>query len=298
MAKKNVILSCAVTGAGETTGKSPHVPVTPREIAESAIKAAKAGATIAHIHVRDPQTGKLSHDVNLFNEVVERIRESETDIIINITAGGGGDWVPSEADSTKGGEGTDMQTPEERHEPVELLLPEICTLDCGSINFGNQLYISPTDWLRKQAKLIQASGVKPELECFDTGHVRFANQLVNEGLIDGDPLFQFCLGIPWGADADAETLAYMRSRIPENAKWAAFGIGRMQMEMVAQSTLQGGNVRVGLEDNLYLKKGVLATNEQLVDKALGIIQSLGKDVMSPTDARDYLNLRNPNGKVE
>lgn len=292
----NVILSCAITGAGETTQKSSYVPVTPKEIADSAIKAAKAGATIAHLHVRDPETGKLSHDANLFKEAVERIREADTDVIINITAGGGGDWVPSESDPTKGGEGTDMQTPEERHKPVGMLLPEICTLDCGSVNFGDQVYISPTDWLRKQAKLIQDAGVKPELECFDTGHIRFANQLVKEGLIDGDPMFQFCLGIPWGADADAETLAYMRTRISENATWAAFGIGRMQMPMVAESVLQGGNVRVGLEDNLYLKKGTLATNEQLVDKAVGIIQSLGSDVMSPAKAREFLNLKDPNGK--
>src|SRR5699024_1831913 len=232
---KNVILSCAVTGAGETTEKSSHVPISPKEIADSAIKAAKAGATIAHIHVRDPKTGKLSHDINLFQEVVERIREADTDVIINITAGGGGDWVPSDEDPTKGGEGTDIQTPEERHEPVGLLLPEICTLDCGSVNFGDQIYISPGPWLRRQAQLIKESGVKPELECFDTGHIRFANQLVQEGLVEGSPLYQFCLGIPWGADADAETIAYMKTRIPENANWAAFGIGRMQMPMVAES---------------------------------------------------------------
>jgi len=295
---KNVVLSCAVTGAGDTTGKSEHVPVTPKEIADSCIKAAKAGATIAHVHVRDPETGQLSHDVKLYEELVERVRESDTDVILNITAGGGGDWVPDETNPATGGEGTCMQTPEERHAPVGLLLPEICTLDCGSVNFGNQVYISPTDWLRKQAQLIKDSGVKPELECFDTGHIRFANQLVQEGLIEGDPMFQFCLGIPWGADADAETMSYMKSRISDNASWAAFGIGRMQMPIVAESVLQGGNARVGLEDNLYLKKGQLATNEQLVDKAVGIIQSLGSDVMSPADARKFLNLRNPHGKAD
>lgn len=290
---KNVILSCAVTGAGDTAQKSKHVPVTPKEIADSAIKAAKAGATIAHIHVRDPKTGGLSHDVDLYQETVERIRESDTDVIINITSGGGGDWIPSEEDPTRGGAGTDIQTPEERHEPIGKLLPEMCTIDCGSVNFGNMLYVSPTDWLRKQAKLIQDSGVKPELECFDTGHIRFANQLIQEGLIDGDPLYQFCLGIPWGADVDAETLSYMKSRIPKNGKWAAFGIGRMQIPMVAESVLQGGNARVGLEDNLYLKKGQLATNEQLVDKAVGLIQTLGSDMMTPAEARKELNLLNP-----
>ncbi|KPH78758.1 MULTISPECIES: 3-keto-5-aminohexanoate cleavage protein [Bacillaceae] len=293
---KKVILSCALTGAGDTTAKSPHVPVTPKEIADSAIKAAKAGATIAHIHVRDPKTGKLSHDVSLFQEVVERIRESETDVIINLTSGGGGDWIPSEDAPTTGGEGTDIQTPEERHEAIEKLLPEMCTLDCGSLNFGNMLYVSPTDWLRRQAKLVKNIGVKPELECFDTGHIRFANQLVEEGLIEGDPLFQFCLGIPWGAAADAETLSYMKSRIPDNAKWAAFGIGRMQMPIAMESLLQGGNIRVGLEDNLYLEKGKLATNEQLVDKAVGMVQALGSDIMTPTEAREHLNLRNPYGK--
>ncbi|TDQ40868.1 3-keto-5-aminohexanoate cleavage protein [Aureibacillus halotolerans] len=290
---KKVMLSCAVTGAGDTTAKSPHVPITPKEIADSAIKAAKAGATIAHIHVRDPETGRSSHDVKLFQETVERIRESETDVIINITSGGGGDWIPSQEDPTKGGEGTDIQTPEERHEPIAKLLPEMCTIDCGSINFGNMLYVSPTDWLEKQARLVQESGVKPELECFDTGHIHFANNLIDKGLIDGDPLYQFCLGIPWGAAADAETLSYMKSRIPANGRWAAFGIGRMQMPLVAESLLQGGNIRVGLEDNLYLKKGQLATNEQLVDKAVGIVQSLGSDIMTPAEARQELNLFTP-----
>lgn len=291
-----MILSCAVTGAGDTTTKSAHVPVTPKEIADSAIKAAKAGAAIAHIHVRDPKTGKLSHDVNLFQEVVERIRASETDVIINLTSGGGGDWIPSDEDPTRGGEGTDIQTPEERHEPIGKLLPEMCTLDCGSINFGDMLYVSPTDWLRKQAKFVKESGVKAELECFDTGHVRFANQLIEEGLVEGNPIFQFCLGIPWGAAADAETMAYMKSRIPENAKWAAFGIGRMQMPIVEESIRQGGNIRVGLEDNLYLKKGQLATNEQLVDKAVEIVHSFGSDVMTPAEVRKHLNLLNPYGK--
>ena len=196
---KKAILTCAVTGAGDTARKSPYVPVTPEEIAKSAIDAAKAGATIAHIHVRDPKTGGISHDPALFREVVERIRESDTDVIINLTSGGGGDWIPSEEDPTVGGPGTDMQTPEERHEPIGALLPEICTLDCGSLNFGDFIYISPTDWLRKQAKLIEQSGVKPELECFDTGHLLFAKQLIAEGLIDGDPMFQLCLGIPSGS---------------------------------------------------------------------------------------------------
>src|SRR5690625_468103 len=292
------IITCAVTGAGDTTSKSKHVPVTPEEIANASIEAAKAGATIAHIHVRDPKTGGISHDPALFREVVERIRESDTDVIINITAGGGGDWVPSDEDPAKGGPGTDIQTPEERHEPVGQLLPEICTLDCGSLNFGDQIYINSTDWLRKHARLVQQSGVKPELEIFDTGQLRFATQLIDEGLIDGDPLFQFCLGIPWGMEADAETLLYVRDKLPKNAHWAAFGIGRHQIPMAIQSLLLGGHVRVGLEDNLYLEKGVLGTNAQLVDKVVSTMQPLGAEPMSPEEARQHLGLKTTHGKAE
>ncbi|MFQ3545503.1 3-keto-5-aminohexanoate cleavage protein [Halobacillus rhizosphaerae] len=290
---QKVLLTAAVTGAGDTTEKNPHVPVTPKEIADSAIESAKAGATVAHVHARDPKTGGISHDPEHYREIVDRIRESETDVIINITSGGGGDFIPSLATPAAGGEGTDMQTPAERHEPVGELLPEMCTLDCGSTNFGNMIYLSPTDWLREQAKLVQESGVKPELECFDTGHIRFAKQLIAEGLVDGDPMFQFCLGIPWGAEADAETMLYMKNRLPENANWSAFGIGRMQMPIAAQAALIGGNVRVGLEDNIYLKKGVMAKNEQLVDKAAGMLHGNGIDIMTPQEAREQFNLRNP-----
>ncbi|MDY0395714.1 3-keto-5-aminohexanoate cleavage protein [Virgibacillus halophilus] len=286
-----VIITSAVTGAGDTTRKSKHVPVTPKEIAESAIESAKAGAAVAHIHVRDPQTGEVSFNPALYREVVERIRESDTDVIINLTAGGGGDWIPSEENPANGGPGTWMQTPEERHQPIGELLPEICTLDAGSINFGEMVYINPESWMRKQAKMIQESGVKAEIECFDTGYIRMANQLVADGLIDGDPLFQLCLGIPWGAAADAETIIYMRDRLPENATWSAFGIGRMQLPIAAQSVLLGGNVRVGLEDNLYLKKGVLATNAQLVDKAVSTIRELQAEPMTPQEAREKLGLK-------
>ena len=286
-----VLLTAAVTGAGETTKKNSHVPVTPKEIAESAIESAKAGATVAHIHVRDPKTGGVSHDIEHYREVVDRIRDSETDVIINITAGGGGDFIPSLDTPAAGGTGTWIQTPEERHRPVGELLPEMCTLDCGSVNFGDMVYLSPTDWLRQQAKLIQESGVKPELECFDTGHLRFAKQLVSEGLIDGDPMFQFCLGIPWGAEADAETILYMKNRLPENASWSAFGIGRMQLPIAMQTALLGGNVRVGLEDNLYLEKGVFAKNEQLVDKAVHMLDQNNISVMTPAEAREQYGLK-------
>ncbi|MGX8791011.1 3-keto-5-aminohexanoate cleavage protein [Oceanobacillus sp. M60] len=289
--KNKRIITAALTGAGDTTEKSRHVPITPKEIAESAIESAKAGAAIAHIHVRDPKTGKLSHDVALFRETVERIRESDTDVIINITAGGGGDFVPNLENPTCGGEGTDIQTPKERHEPVGELLPELTTLDCGSLNFGNQVYLGPEDWLREHAKLIKESGVKPEMEVFDTGHIRLANQLISEGLVEGTPMYQFCLGIPWGADADAETIEYMKRRVVDGAHWSAFGIGRMQLPIVAQAALLGGNVRVGLEDNLYLEKGVLGTNEQLVDQAVSILNSVKLEPMTAADAREHLNLK-------
>ncbi|MDN6321369.1 MAG: 3-keto-5-aminohexanoate cleavage protein [Halomonas sp.] len=292
---RNVILTCAITGAGDTTAKNPNVPVTPKAIAASCIEAARAGASIAHIHVRDPQTGGISHSTEHFREVMERVREADVDIVMNITAGGGGDWIPDATDPTRGGPGTDIQTPAERHAPVGELLPELCTLDCGSLNFGDMVYINPADWLREHARLVQAAGVKPELECFDLGHVWFARQLQQEGLIDGDPLYQHSLGIPWGAEADTETMLAMRNKLPENANWAAFGIGRHQMPMVAQAVLLGGHARVGLEDNLFLEKGVLANNGQLVEKAATIIDNLGARVMTPAETRVHLKLRNPAG---
>ncbi len=286
-----IMLTSAITGAGDTTNKSTYVPITPKEIARAAVESAKAGAAVAHIHARDPVTGGISHKVEHYREIVERIREADTDVVINITAGGGGDFIPDPGNPAQGGNGTDMQIPEERHEPVKELLPEMCTLDCGSVNFGDMVYINPTDWLRKQAKLIQQSGVKPELECFDTGHIRFAKQLIDEGFIYGEPMFQLCLGIPWGAEADIETIKYMKSRIPAGAHWSAFGIGKMQMPVVEQVALLGGNVRVGLEDNLYLEKGILARNDQLVEKAVKLLHSHGLEVMTPEEAREKYKLR-------
>jgi uncharacterized protein (DUF849 family) len=290
---RNVILTCAVTGAGDTTAKNAHVPITPKAIAASCIEAARAGASIAHIHVRDLETGGISHSTEQFREVMERVREADVDIVMNITAGGGGDWIPDAQDPTRGGPGSDIQTPAERHAPVGELLPELCTLDCGSLNFGDMVYVNPADWLREHARLVQAAGVKPELECFDLGHVWFARQLQQEGLIDGDPLYQLCLGIPWGAEADTETMLAMRNKLPTNANWAAFGIGRHQMPMVAQAVLLGGHARVGLEDNLFLEKGVLANNGQLVEKASTIIENLGARVMTPAETRVNLALRDP-----
>jgi uncharacterized protein (DUF849 family) len=290
--KRDVIITCAVTGAGESWDRHPDLPVTPEQISDSVIAAARAGAAVAHIHVRDPQTGKGSRDVELFRQVVERVRDSETDVIINLTAGMGGAWFPDEQNPSLPGPGTDMIGPEERLAHVEALRPEICSLDCGTMNFGdNEIYISTPDFLWKMAGMIQSWGVKPELEVFDLGQIWFANQLIEAGRIDSPPLFQICLGIPWGAPADAESMMAMRNALPADANWAGFAITRMEMPMVAQAVLLGGNVRVGLEDNLYLSKGVLASNAQLVEHAVGIIESLGSRVVGPAEAREQLGLK-------
>lgn len=288
-----VVLTCAVTGAGDTTGKSPHVPVTPREIADAAIEAAKAGAAIAHIHVRDPESGKGSRDVGLFEEAVALVRESDTDVVINLTAGMGGDWAPSADDPAMPGPGTDMIGPDERLAHVKACLPEICSLDCGTLNFSDtdDIYISTPPTLRRMAGLVKDWGVKPELEVFDLGHIRFAKQMVAEGLIADPPMFQLCLGIPWGADATVETMAAMKAQLPAGASWASFGISRMQMPMLAAAVAMGGNVRVGLEDNIYLDRGVLATNGQLVTRAVEIIERMGGRVVTPQEARNKLKLR-------
>jgi uncharacterized protein (DUF849 family) len=289
---KNVIITCAVTGAGESWARHPDLPVTPEQIAEAVISAAKAGAAVAHIHVRDPKTGKGARDVELFRQVVERVRDSDTDVIINLTAGMGGAWFPGEENPSLPGPGTDMIGPEERLAHVEALRPEICSLDCGTMNFGdNEIYISTPDFLWKMAGLIQEWGVKPELEVFDLGQIWFANQLIEAGRIESPPLFQICLGIPWGAPADTESMMAMRNALPADANWAGFGITRMEMPMLAQAVLLGGNVRVGLEDNLYLSKGVLASNAQLVEQAVGIIKSLGSRVVGPAEAREQLGLK-------
>ena len=288
-----VIVTCAVTGAGDTLGKHPEVPVTPEQISNAAIAAAKAGASVAHIHVRDPETGLGSRDTNLFKEVVERIRDSETDVVINLTAGMGGDWIPSEEDPSMPGPGTDMIGPEERLAHVKEIHPEICSLDCGTMNFGNgnEIYISPPGYLREMASMIQKWGVKPELEVFELGQIRFAKQMIKEGLINEPPMFQICLGIPWGAEQTVDAMKVMKDELPTNSSWASFGIGRMQMPMAAAAVAMGGNVRVGLEDNLYLEKGVLASNDQLVTRVIEIIQRMGSRVLSPQETRDKLKLK-------
>jgi uncharacterized protein (DUF849 family) len=288
-----VIITCAVTGAGDTVGKHPAIPVTPKQIADAAIEAASAGAAVVHIHVRDPETGKGTRDPRLYREVVERLRASNVDMIVNLTAGMGGDLDIGERNPMEFGPNTDLVGALERLVHVEELRPEICTLDCGTLNFGdgNLIYVSTPKQLRAGAQRIRELGVKPELEVFDTGHLWFAKQMLKEGLLDAPPLFQFCLGIPWGASADTTTMKAMKDSLPEGAVWAGFGIGRMQMPMVAQAVLLGGNVRVGLEDNIYLEKGVFATNGKLVEKAVKIIELLGARPVTPAEARPKLGLK-------
>ena len=287
-----VIITAALTGAGDTVGRSEHVPVTPEQIASSAIDAANAGAAVVHIHVRDVDSGQGSRDVSLYREVVRQVRESGVDVVINLTAGMGGDLFLDQDDPLKPADGTDLVTGLDRLPHVEDLLPDICTMDCGSLNFGegSQLYVSTPDMMRAGARRIQELGVKPELEIFDTGQLRFANQLIAEGLIDSPALFQLCMGIPYGAPADPAVLQSMVNMLPEDANWASFAIGRQQFPWVAQSALLGGQVRVGLEDNLYLSKGVKATNAQLVERAVTIVESLGSKVATPDEARAKLGL--------
>lgn len=289
----DVIITCAVTGAGDTLAKHPGVPVTPKQIADAAIEAAKAGAAVAHVHVRDPETTKGSRDPALFKETVERIRDADTDVVINLTAGMGGDWVPRADEPAMPGPGTDMVGAEQRLLHVAQCRPEICSIDCGTMNFGNgdEIYISTPATLRKMAALVQSWGVKPELEVFELGHIRFARQMIAEGLIADPPLFQLCLGIPWGADHTIDAMKAMRDALPQDAAWASFGIGRMQMPMVAAAVVMGGNVRVGLEDNIYLERGVLASNGDLVKRAVEIIERLGARAVSPAEVRQRYGLK-------
>jgi uncharacterized protein (DUF849 family) len=289
-----VVITCAVTGAGDTVGRHPGVPVTPAQIAAAAIEAAQAGAAIAHCHVRDPATGKGARDPALFREVVERIRASGTDVVINLTAGMGGDLeVGAGEEPLRFGPATDVAGPLERLAHVAELRPEICSLDCGSLNFGDGslVVINTPGQLRTGARRIRELGVRPELEIFDTGNLWFARQLLAEGLIEEPPLFQLCMGIPWGMPADAQLMKAVVDLLPAGANWSAFGIGRRQMELVAHSVLLGGNVRVGLEDNLYLERGVPASNGRLVEKAVRIVEALGARVLGPAEARVKFGLR-------
>jgi uncharacterized protein (DUF849 family) len=289
----HVIVTCALTGAGDTVGKNPHVPVTPQQIADAAVEAANAGATVVHCHVRDPQTGKGSRDPVLYREVMERIKASGVDVIVNLTAGMGGDLdIGPGENPTAFGPATDLVGPLTRLVHVEELLPDICTLDCGTLNFGDGdlIYVSTPAALRVGARRITELGVKAELEIFDTGHLWFSNQMIKEGLLN-DPIFQLCLGIPWGAPADTTTMKAMVDNLPAGVTWAGFGIGRMQMPMAAQAILLGGNVRVGLEDNLWLDKGVPASNGSLVERVVKLIECMGARAMTPAEGRARMNLK-------
>ena len=289
-----VIISCADTGSGDTAKKHPELPITPKQIADAAIEAAKEGAAIAHMHVREPD-GKPSRKLEYYKEVADRIRSSDTDVVINFTTGMGGDFEVGEGKDPLNpiGPNTDMVHALDRLEHVEELLPEICTLDCGSLNFGdtNMLFVHTPIQLRAAAKKMQDLGDTPEMEAFEMGHLWFANQLYKEGLVAGPPMYQICLGIPWGSPADTSSMKVMADMIPSEGIWAGFGIGRHQMPMAAQAVILGGNVRVGLEDNLYLKKGVLASNGQLVEKAARIVNDLGAKILNPEEVREKLKLK-------
>ncbi len=289
----DVFITCAITGSGSTQDRSDKVPRSPAQIAESAIAAARAGAAVVHCHVRDPETGVPSRDPKLYRELTDRIRDSDTDVVLNLTAGMGGDMVfgpPSAPLPLQAG--TDMGSAESRIEPIAECLPEICTLDCGTMNFAEADYVmtNTPGMLRAMGSMMTSLGVKPEIEAFDTGHLWFAHQLVKEGVIDDPVLVQLCMGIPWGAPNDLNTFMAMVNNIPANWNWSSFSIGRDQMPYVAASVLAGGNVRVGLEDNLWLKKGVLATNADLVNKASSIIHGMGAKLMDPQQVRKKLGL--------
>ena len=291
----DVFITCAVTGAGDTTGRSDRVPVTPAEIADAAIEAARAGAAIAHCHVRDPHTGKGSRDVALYREVVERVRSADVDVILNLTAGMGGDLVlgGDEAPLPPAAASTDLVGATERLAHVTALLPEICTLDCGTMNFaagGDYIMVNSPALLLSMARKVQALGVRPELEVFDTGHLVFVKEMIRQGVLDDPVRIQLCTGIPYGAPDDPGTLLALVNQLPPGAVFSAFAIGRMQLPFVALAALHGGNVRVGLEDNIWLSRGQLATNGQLVDRAVTLLQAMGATVLGPAAVRDKLKL--------
>jgi uncharacterized protein (DUF849 family) len=292
MLAPEVFITCAVTGSADSVRKNPNVPVTPAQIAESALEAHAAGAAIVHLHVRDPQSGAASRDPALFRELVDRIRSRNSSVILNLTGGMGGDLlVGPEHDPLALRAGTDFVGPQERIAHVLDLLPEIGSLDCGSLNFDELIYGTTPGFLRTMARAYQQKNVRPELEVFELGHIELAKQLLAEGLIDQPALFQLCLGIKYGAPASSEAMKAMRDALPVGSRWSAFGLGRMQMPMAAQSVLLGGNVRVGLEDNLYLDKGIPATNAQLVERARAIVELLGVRVLTAPETRERLGLR-------
>ena len=290
---REVFITCAVTGSGSTQDRSQFVPRSPKDIADSAINAARAGAAIVHCHVRDPETGKPSRNLAYYREVTDRIRGADVDVVLNLTAGMGGDIVFGGTEKPLPvAEGTDMIGAEERVAHIIECLPEICTLDCGTMNFAEADYVmtNTPGMLQEMGSIMTKAGVKPEIEAFDTGHLWYAKQLVKDGIIGEDVLVQLCMGVPWGAPDDLNTFMAMVNNVPENWTFSAFSLGRNQMPYVAAAILAGGNVRVGLEDNLWLKKGVLAKNEDLVLRAKKIIEAMGAKVIGPEEVRDKLDL--------
>jgi len=292
---REVFITCAVTGSGDTANKSRHVPRSPKEIADAAVEAAKAGAAVVHCHVRDPETGAPSRRKDLYKEVTDRIRSADVDIVLNLTAGMGGDMIFGDVENPLPlkAEGTDMAGATERVAHVAECLPEICTLDCGTMNFslGDYVMTNTPSMLRAMAKMMTDLGVRPEIEVFDTGHLWFAKQLVEEGLIEDPVLVQLCMGIPWGAPDDLNTYMAMVNNVPSNWTFSAFSIGRNALAYPAAAVLAGGNVRVGLEDNLYVAKGQFATNGQLVEKAVSIVENMGARVIGPAEVREKLKLK-------
>ncbi len=291
---REVFITCAVTGSGSTQDRSPHVPRSPAEIAVSAIEAAKAGAAVVHAHVRDPETGVPARDPALYREVTDLIRAADVDVVLNLTAGMGGDMVfgPTDAPLPLKEAGTDMAGAAERVAHIAECRPEICTLDCGTMNFAEADYVmtNTPGMLRAMGQMMTDLGVCPEIEAFDTGHLWFAKELVKEGILKSPALVQLCMGVPWGAPNDLNTFMAMVNNVPPDWHWSAFSLGRDQMPYVAAAVLAGGNVRVGLEDNLFLEKGVLATNAQLVERARGIIEGMGARLLGPEEVRAKLGL--------
>ncbi len=286
-----VIVCCAVTGSGDTVGKSPAVPVTPRQIAESAIGAARAGAAIVHIHVRDPETGRPSMELALYEEVVQRIRDSGTDVIVNLTTGMGARFVPGTGDPSQPGPGTTLASPQARTRHIAALRPDICSLDMGTMNMGEHAFVNTPGHLKAMAAEAAAAGVMPELEVFEAGHVMLARAMLERGELPSPALFQICLGVRWAQPATPQAMAFMQQLLPPGSHWFAFGVGAQQFPMVAQAVLLGGNVRVGLEDNLYLERNRLAgSNAELVEKAASIIALLGQRVATVAEARAILGI--------
>ncbi len=286
----DVIITCAVTGSHQNFKKHPDYPITTQQIAASCLEARQAVAAIVHVHVRDPETGAPAGDTALYREVVERIRDAGSDVVINLTTGYGGRFSPSEDDPRQAGPGTSLIPPEQRVAHVEELEPEICSLDVGTFNFGASVFMNTPEHLRVMAARIKAAGVKPEIEVFEPGHIIFAKQMIEEGLFEEPPMFQLCLGILYASPATAEAMTFLRGLLPETARWSAFGVARRQFPMAEEAVAQGGNLRVGLEDNLYLAKGEYASNGQLVEKAAEIVRGGGAEPAEPARAREILGL--------